>query len=97
MINAAVIENNTVINRIYIDQENLEAFVSKGMELIDSNPLSLSMGDYREEDAWYRDVDGVKTALPIEPEPAASEQEDMQHALQHLGVEPEEGREELDV
>ena len=66
MINAALIENDTVTNIIYIDQTNMDAFAAAGMELIDSAPLGLTMGDYRRADKWYRMIDGIEKSLPLE-------------------------------
>lgn len=80
MINAAVIENNVVVNVIYIDQENLDAFTANGMELIDSKPLGLTMGDYRDGDVWHRG----EQVLPIAE--SESETDDMLAALELLGV-----------
>lgn len=84
MINAALVENNQVTNVIYITETNLYHFKNAGMELIDTATIDLAIGDYREEDSWFRDVEGTKTL--IEPEP--TEAEDMQAALEALGVEP---------
>lgn len=67
MINAALIENDTVTNIIYIDQANIDAFTAAGMELIDSAPLGLTMGDFRAQGLWYREADGEALPLPIGP------------------------------
>ena len=82
MINAAVIENDVVTNVIYIDQANIDLFAVDGMELIDSAPLGLTMGDYRDGDVWYRGGQ----ALPIAPENHESEIDDMRAALEVLEV-----------
>lgn len=91
MLNIAVIENNVVSNVIYISQEVMEDFVSSGMELIDVRSLGLRIGDYRRDGLWYRMIDGIEFTLPLEVEPDPTEAEDMQAALEALGVEPEEG------
>lgn len=66
MVNAALIENDTVTNIIYIDQTNMDAFAAAGMELIDSAPLGLTMGDVRIDGRWHREVSGELVPLPIE-------------------------------
>ena len=84
----AIVENDTVVNTIKIDADNMSAF-SNFMELIETEPYGLRIGDYRESENWYRDIDGVKTALPItDPEEDVA---DMQEALSILGVSPQEG------
>ena len=80
MINAALIENNVVVNVIYIDQTNINLFATQGMEMIDSAPLGLTMGDYHDGYVWYR---GEQT-LPIPPE--EPETSDMQAALEVMEV-----------
>jgi len=64
MINAAVIQNDTVTNIIYINESNMALFQAQGFELLDTAELGLALGDRREEGVWYREVDGVPTALP---------------------------------
>lgn len=44
----------------------MDAFAAAGMELIDSAPLGLTMGDYRRADKWYRMIDGIEKSLPLE-------------------------------
>ena len=68
MINAALIENDTVTNIIYIDQANIELFAAAGMEIVDSAPLGMTMGDIRVDGSWYREVGGELLPLPIERE-----------------------------
>lgn len=83
MINAAVIENGVVVNVIYIDAENMALFQTRGMQLIDSEPLGLSIGDITPDGAaFFRD--GVQLPLPVIDETA-----DMQAALELLDVHPE--------
>ncbi len=65
MINAAVIQNDTVTNIIYINESNMALFQAQGFELLDTGPLGLALGDRREEGVWYRETDGIQTALPI--------------------------------
>lgn len=81
-MNAARIENNTVTNMIYIDEANMALFNSRGLEVIDPSPWGLTKGDYREGENWYRDIDGVKTALPLPvPEPEPNEYETYYNAV----------------
>lgn len=65
MINAAIIQNNRVENIIYISESVMAEWSAAGKELIDREPLGLTVGDYREGDTWYRDMDGQKVALPL--------------------------------
>lgn len=58
---AAIVENNVVVNIIYVLPENLEEFPNA----IDAEPFGLQIGDYKQGDVWYRDIDGVPTTLPI--------------------------------
>lgn len=64
-ITAAVIENNSVTNIIYINETAMQDFAARGMELMDAAPMGLQMGDYRRADAWYRNLDGQEVALPL--------------------------------
>ena len=64
-VNAALIENGIVKNIIYIDQANIDAFIADGMELIDSAPLGLTMGDWRMDGIWYRTIGDDIAVLPI--------------------------------
>ena len=72
MIKAALIENGIVVNVIYIDAENMALFAAQGMELIDSEPIGLNIGDWRMDGLWYRNDGDDIIPLPIpqpEPEP----------------------------
>lgn len=63
---AAVIKEDKVVNMIYILEANLPEFPNA----IDPSPWGLNIGDYTTDggETWYRDIDGVKTLLPL-PEP----------------------------
>ena len=65
MINAAQIQDNLVINVISIDAGNMEVFTKNGIELVNTSPYGLAIGDYRDDGVWYRDIEGTKTKLPI--------------------------------
>ncbi len=86
MLNAAMIENNRVVNVIYIDESNMELFNAQGMELLDSEPLGLSIGDYREGESWYRDMEGQKVELPVPVEPISPTYTELLEAIKILGV-----------
>jgi len=66
-----IVENDRVTNIIHIRAQDIESFAaSSGLEIINDSEYGLNMGDYREDGSWYRDIDGVKTQLPLpEPEP----------------------------
>lgn len=64
-ITAAVIENNSVTNIIYINETAMQDFAARGWELMDAAPMGLQIGDYRRADAWYRNLDGQEVALPV--------------------------------
>lgn len=64
-MNAAVIQNNTAVNIIYITQPAMDDFMQRGMELIDVEPLGIQIGDYRRNGQWYRNLDGQEVALPV--------------------------------
>lgn len=64
-MNAAVIQNNTAVNIIYITQTAMDDFIQRGMELIDVEPLGIQVGDYRRNGQWYRNLDGQEVALPV--------------------------------
>jgi hypothetical protein len=54
-MNMAVIENDTVINTISIDETNIESFSALiQKELYPADEYGLSIGDYRENGLWYR-------------------------------------------
>lgn len=80
MLSAVKIENDTVTNMIYIDEANMALFNEMGIEVIDPSPWGLTMGDYREGESWFRDIDGVKTELPI-PEPESNDYEAYYNAI----------------
>lgn len=67
MGNMCLIENDTVVNVIYVDPMNAELFSEAGMELTESASIGLEIGDYREGETWYRNMEGEKTQLPIHP------------------------------
>lgn len=64
-MNAAVIQNNTAVNIIYITQTAMDDFTQRGMELIDVEPLGIQIGDYRRDNVWYRNMNGQEVALPV--------------------------------
>lgn len=64
-MNAAIIQNNTAVNIIYITQTAMDDFTQRGMELIDVEPLGIQVGDYRRNGQWYRNLDGQEVALPV--------------------------------
>lgn len=64
-MNAAIIQNNTAANIIYITQTAMDDFIQRGMELIDVEPLGIQIGDYRRNGQWYRNLDGQEVALPV--------------------------------
>ncbi len=64
-MNAALIQNNTAVNIIYITQTAMDDFIQRGMELIDVEPLGIQIGDYRRDGQWYRNLNGQEVALPV--------------------------------
>lgn len=64
-MNAALIQNNTAVNIIYITQTAMDDFTQRGMELIDVEPLGIQIGDYRRNGQWYRNLGGQEVALPV--------------------------------
>lgn len=80
MSNYCIIEKDRVSNIIYVDVLNAEAFAKNGMELINNEHLHLRVGDYREGETWYRDVDGAKTEI-VAP-PTAQEYQSYYEAMQ---------------
>lgn len=64
-MNAAIIQNNTAVNIIYITKTAIDDFTQRGMELIDVEPLGIQIGDYRRDNVWYRNLDGQEVALPV--------------------------------
>lgn len=64
-MNAAVIQNNSAVNIIYITKTAMDDFTQRGMELIDVEPLGIQIGDYRRDNVWYRNLDGQEVALPV--------------------------------
>lgn len=75
-MNAAIIQNNTAVNIIYITQTALDDFIQRGMELIDVEPLGIQIGDYRRDNVWYRNLDGQEVALPV-PEDTGPSYDDL--------------------
>mgnify|MGYP007066782048 CR=1 FL=1 len=76
MMNAAIIQNNTAVNIIYITQPAMDDFIQRGMELIDVEPLGIQIGDYRRDNVWYRNLDGQEVALPV-PEDTGPSYDDL--------------------
>lgn len=64
-MNAAIIQNNTAVNIIYITQSAMDDFMQRGMELINVEPLGIQIGDYRRDNVWYRNLDGQEVSLPV--------------------------------
>lgn len=64
-MNAAIIENNTAVNIIYITPSAMNDFIERGMDLVDVDPLRIQVGDYRREGQWYRNLDGQEVQLPV--------------------------------
>lgn len=75
-MNAAVIQNNTAVNIIYITQTAMDDFTQRGMELIDVEPLGTQIGDYRRDNVWYRNLGGQEVALPV-PEDTGPSYDDL--------------------
>lgn len=75
-MNAAVIQNNTAVNIIYITQPAMDDFIQRGMELIDVEPLGIQIGDYRRDNVWYRNLNGQEVALPV-PEDTGPSYDDL--------------------
>lgn len=65
MLNAAKIIDNKVDNIIYVSERVFAEWSAQGQELIDREPLGLTIGDYRRDGEWYRMVDGHEVQLPI--------------------------------
>lgn len=65
MMNAALIQNNTAVNIIYITKSAMDDFIQRGMELIDVEPLGIQIGDYRRDNVWYRNLGGQEVQLPL--------------------------------
>jgi hypothetical protein len=67
----ALIENDVVTNVIVVDDQNAQTFSAAiGKELISTNEIPLTIGDYRRDGKWYRIVNGTETCLTeplIEP------------------------------
>lgn len=83
LLYVAVVTNNIVSNIIVIDKTNMNTFIESGMELVETEPYGLVIGDYREGENWYRYIDEVKTQLPL-PTPE-DKSADMLEALETLG------------
>lgn len=64
-MNAAVIQNNTVVNIIHITKSAIDDFIHRGMDLIDVEPLGIQIGDYRRDNVWYRNLGGQEVQLPM--------------------------------
>lgn len=75
-MNAAIIQNNSAVNIIYITQTAMDDFIHRGMELIDVEPLGIQVGDYRRNGQWYRNLDGQEVALPV-PEDTGPSYDDL--------------------
>lgn len=75
-MNAAIIQNNTAVNIIYITQTAMDDFTQRGMELIDVEPLGIQIGDYRRDNVWYRNLNGQEVALPV-PEDTGPSYDDL--------------------
>jgi hypothetical protein len=72
--NFAVIENDTVTNVIVVGDQNVAAFSEAlGKELHTTNEIPLGIGDYRRENIWYRQVDGIETEVMKSDEAQALE------------------------
>lgn len=76
MMNAALIQNNTAVNIIYINQTAMADFIQRGMELIEVEPLGIQIGDYRRDNVWYRNLGGQEVALPV-PEDTGPSYDDL--------------------
>ena len=75
-MNAAIIQNNTAVNIIYITQTAMDDFIQRGMEVIDVEPLGIQIGDYRRDTVWYRNLGGQEVALPV-PEDTGPSYDDL--------------------
>ena len=80
-INAAVVENDTVVNVIVIDDITMAKWIRSGMDLVDCAECGLAIGDVRRGGQWFRgDI-----PLPIpEPDPDVTP---LLEQLRGLGVE----------
>ena len=89
----AVVTGDTVINLIVANAEQKEELeTALQAELVDAQPYNLQIGDLRVGGNWTRNQDGeqiVLTGLPTYDDLLA-QIEDMQSALDLLGVTPKE-------
>lgn len=76
MINAAVVIDDHVDNIIYISEKVMAEWQENGQELIDRETCGLAIGDYRQGETWYRDIDGEPVELPL-PENVPSDYLDL--------------------
>ena len=65
MINAARVANETVVNVLVVTDTVMANYAAAGIELVEAEPLGLTIGDYRRDGEWYRMVDGHEVQLPI--------------------------------
>lgn len=89
----AVVESDMVTNVIVANAEQKEELeTALHAELVDAQPYNLQIGDLRVGGKWTRNQDGeqiVLTGLPTYDDLLA-QIEDMQSALDLLGVTPKE-------
>ena len=64
MINAALIENGSVVNIIYIDKANFRRFKRLGMQLADAGPLGLTIGDTTDGVDFFRNGEKLPITVP---------------------------------
>jgi hypothetical protein len=86
MLNAAKIVNDKVDNIVYVSERVFAEWSAQGQELIDREPLGLTIGDYRRDGEWYRMVDGHEVQLPLPEDTGPSYDELLEYRLAHPDV-----------
>lgn len=68
MAKYAIVEKNFVKNIIVINAEQVqEVSEALGKELVEADTLRLTIGDYRRNGVWTRNIDGEQVALTEQP------------------------------
>ena len=89
----AVVNGNMVVNLIVANAEQKEELeTTLQAELVDAQPYNLQIGDLRVGGNWTRNQDGEQIVLTGTPtyDELLAQIEDMQAALDLLGVVPKE-------
>ena len=89
----AVVNGDMVVNVIVADEAQKEELEeSLQAELVDAQPYGLQIGDLRVGGKWTRNQDGEQIVLTSAPtyDDLLAQIEDMQSALDLLGVVPKE-------